>query len=188
MDELYIKKVLNGDSDAFRYFVHNYKDMAFNIAMSVLKSEFDASDVVQEAFLIAYSRLSTFRGDSKFSTWLCRIVINESLKHRKKLSTYDHLHPDIDPANEVAGDEIFDSIEPMEEDQRKYFVELALDRIASREALVLTLYYIEGYQIAEVSDLTGWSLSNVKVILSRGRKSMYAELNRILKSEKQLLY
>lgn len=188
MDELYIEKVLNGDSDAFRYFVHNYKDMAFNIAMSVLKSEFDARDVVQEAFIIAYRKLKTFRGDSKFSTWLCRIVINESLKYRDKISRYDNLHPDIDPGNEAAGDDIFGAIEPLEEDQRKYFVELALDRISSREALVLTLYYIEGYQIAEVCDLTGWSLSNVKVILSRGRKSMYAELNRILKSEKTLLY
>jgi RNA polymerase sigma-70 factor (ECF subfamily) len=188
MDELYIEKVLDGDSDAFRYFVHNYKDMAFNIAMSVLKSEFDARDVVQEAFIIAYSKLKTFRGGSKFSTWLGRIVINESLRHLNKLSRYDNLHPDIDPGNEISGDEMFDAIEPLEEDQRKYFVELALDSISPREALVLTLYYIEGYQAGEVSDLTGWSLSNVKVILSRGRKSMYGELNRILKSEKKLLY
>ena len=69
MDELYIEKVLNGDIDAYKYFVRQYKDMAFTLAVSVLKSEFDAKDAVQEAFIIAFRKLRSFKGNSKFSTW-----------------------------------------------------------------------------------------------------------------------
>ncbi|UCG28276.1 MAG: sigma-70 family RNA polymerase sigma factor [Bacteroidales bacterium] len=84
MDELYIDKVLNGDIDAFRYFVQQYKDMAFTIAVSILKQEFDAKDAVQDAYITAFRKLRSFKGKSKFSTWFYRIVINGSLKHRKK--------------------------------------------------------------------------------------------------------
>ena len=84
MDELYIERVLNGDVDAYRYFVQQYKDMAFSVAVSVLKSEFEAKDTVQESFIIAFRKLKSFKGNSKFSTWFCRIVINEALKQAKK--------------------------------------------------------------------------------------------------------
>ena len=57
MDDLYIKKVLEGDTDVFRYFVGQYKDMAFSLSMSVVKDEFLATDVVQESFMKAFQNL-----------------------------------------------------------------------------------------------------------------------------------
>lgn len=78
VEDLYIKKVLNGDTEAFRYFVTTYKNLAFSVAISGVKNEFTAADVVQESFVRAFENLKSFRGDSKFSTWFFRIVINES--------------------------------------------------------------------------------------------------------------
>ena len=185
MDELYIEKVLNGDIDAYKYFVRQYKDMAFTVAVSVLKSEFDAKDAVQEAFIIAFRKLKSFKGKSKFSTWFCRIVINEALKQVKKREQDLYEYRDTP---HVFAEDISQTLASIKEEQQKYFIDLALQNIPSKEALTLTLFYLEEYSVEEVSDLTGWSVSNVKVILFRARKSMYCELNKILKTEKKLLY
>ena len=185
MDELYIEKVLNGDIDAYKYFVRQYKDMAFTVAVSVLKSEFDAKDAVQEAFIIAFRKLRSFKGKSKFSSWFCRIVINEALKQVNKKGREPYNLPEMP---DVSLEEIPQSLASIKEEQQKCFIDLALQNLSSKEALSLTLFYLEEYSVEEVSDLTGWSVSNVKVILFRARKSMYCELNRILKTEKKLLY
>jgi len=185
MDELYIEKVLNGDIDAYKYFVRQYKDMAFTLAVSVLKSEFDAKDAVQEAFIIAFRKLKSFKGNSKFSTWFCRIVINEALKQVKKREKDPCEFQDIP---DVSPEDIPQSLVAMKDEQQKYFIDLALQKIPSKEALALNLFYLEEYSVEEVSDLTGWSVSNVKVILYRARKNMYCELSKTLRSEKKLLY
>jgi len=75
MDELYIKQVLNGETEAFKYFVQQYSERAYHMALSILKSEITAKDAVQESFLIAFNKLSTFGGKARFSTWFFRIVI-----------------------------------------------------------------------------------------------------------------
>jgi len=185
MDELYIEKVLDGDIDAYKYFVRKYKDMAFTLAVSVLKSEFDATDAVQEAFIIAFRKLRSFKGNSKFSTWFCRIVINEALKLAKNREREPYEFREFP---DVSMEDIPQSLASMKEEQQKYFIGLALQKIPSNEALALNLFYLEEYSVEEVSDLTGWSVSNVKVILFRARKRMYGELSKILKKEKKLLY
>jgi len=89
-DDFYITKVLAGDTEAFRYFVSAYKDIAFSVAFSVVKDEFTAADAVQESFIKAFENLKSFRGDSKFSTWFIRIVINESFKTIQKKKSSIH--------------------------------------------------------------------------------------------------
>ena len=185
MDELYIERVLNGDVDAYRYFVQQYKDMAFSVAVSVLKSEFEAKDTVQESFIIAFRKLKSFKGNSKFSTWFCRIVINEALKQAKKQERGFYNLAEIP---DIIEEGMPRALALIEEEEQKFFIGLALQNIPSREALALTLFYLEEYSLEELSDLTGWSASNVKVILFRARKSMYCELNKVLRTEKKLLY
>lgn len=185
MDELYINKVLDGDIDAFRYFVHQYKDRAYNIAFSVLKNEFDARDAVQEAFIIAFRKLVKFRGKSKFSTWFIRIVINESLKHSNKAAAEKKI---TGKAIESADPGSVDIQDKLTRDQQKYYIDLAMKNIPPSEALALALYYMEEYSIEEIRELTGWTASNVKVTLHRARKSMYHELNLLLSTEKKTLY
>ena len=84
MDEIYIQKVLEGDINSFRYLVDRYKDMSFSIAISILKDENEAEDAIQDAFIKAFNSLRGFRNRSKFSTWLYRIVVNESLARTRR--------------------------------------------------------------------------------------------------------
>ena len=68
-DQIYIDKVLQGDTNAFAYLINKYKDMAYTVAIKIVKSHEDAEEVAQDSFLKAYEKLDSFKGNSKFSTW-----------------------------------------------------------------------------------------------------------------------
>jgi RNA polymerase sigma-70 factor (ECF subfamily) len=180
MDGLYIQKVLAGETEEFRYFIRQYKDLGFSVAMSVVKDEFTAADVVQESFVKAYQNLKSFKGQSKFSTWFCRIVINESFKVARR------------DRKIVAGAKLPSSAEPIEapsvlaelkKEERSYYVNECLNRLPANESLVLRLYYLTENSIKEICEMTGWSESNVKVLMFRGRKNMLEMLEKMLTTE-----
>lgn len=184
MDDLYIKKVLKGDTEAFRYFVSQYKNMAFSISMSIVKNEFTATEVVQESFVKAFQNLKSFKGKSKFSTWFYRIVINESIKViRKKGEQYIDLDnsPNLHPTNEPS------VLHQLKEDQRSFYINEALPKLAPGESLVLRLFYLNENHIDEICEMTGWSESKVKVTLHRARKNMQTLLTKQLKGEAKKL-
>ena len=79
-----IRRVQHGDVDAFGLLVTAYEKNVYNVALQMLGNREDAQDIAQEAFLKAYSSLSSFRGDSKFSSWLYRIVSNLCLDFKRR--------------------------------------------------------------------------------------------------------
>ena len=81
-----IRRVQHGDTDAFEMLVAAYEKNVFNVALQMTGNREDAQDMAQEAFLKAYSSLSSFRGDSKFSSWLYRIVANVCMDFRRRQS------------------------------------------------------------------------------------------------------
>lgn len=185
MDNVCIQKVLGGDSEAFRQLITKYKDMAYSIAMSVVKDEFYAEEILQVSFVKAFEKLSTFKGDSKFSTWIYRIVVNESFKQIKKQKTEFVDFVEIPP--EVSN-EIDSSFLKLEQDDQKYFINEALKKISPQESLALRLFYLEENSIDEISNITGWTTSNIKVILHRSRVNLRLILTDILKLDKKVLY
>lgn len=183
MDDLYIKKVLNGETEEFRYFVRQYKDMAFAVSMSVVKDENKAAEVVQEAFVKAYQNLKKFKGKSKFSSWFYRIVINESFQIIRK---------NKDLIFESTGDKETLTNEPnilneLKEDEQKYFINKSFLLLPPNESLVLRLFYLNENSVKEICEMTGWSESNVKVLLHRARKNIKTALQRLLKKEAKYL-
>lgn len=177
MDDIHVCKVLQGDSTAFNYFLKQYKDMAYTIAISVLKNEFVAEEVVQDAFVKAFRNLDSFQRQSKFSTWFYRIVTNEALMRLKILKK------DILEFNPGYEEDIYDEtidIDIMHED-RKYLVNEALNLLPPKESLVIRLFYLEEERIKAICEITGWSEANVKVLLHRARKNMFIALHQLMK-------
>ena len=78
-DQLYIAKVINGDTNSFAYLVDSYKDMVFSLAYKMTKNKEESEEVSQDTFIKAYKNLNKFKGESKFSTWLYRIAYHTSL-------------------------------------------------------------------------------------------------------------
>jgi RNA polymerase sigma-70 factor (ECF subfamily) len=184
MEDLYLKKIIEGNTDSFRYFIRKYKDKGYSLAMSVVNNEYQAEEVLQTAFIKAYSGLKSFKGNSKFSTWFYRILINEAFKSLKKQGNN---YSDIEPFSGKLQEKDYFQINADEEDQ-KYYINEALKRIHSNESLALRLFYLEECTIEEITEITGWSCSNVKVILHRGRHNMKTILKKLFESDKAMYH
>ena len=185
MDDLYIRKVLDGQTEEFRYFVKKYKDLAFSVAFSVVKNEFIAAEVVQESFLKAWENLKSYKGQSKFSTWLCRIIINESFKTARKENRTVSENGFVSGFDFQENPVIF---EALKETEQRYYINECLNRLPANECLVLRLFYLAENSIKEICEMTGWSESNVKVHLHRGRRNMQEMLGKMLNTEVKSLY
>jgi RNA polymerase sigma-70 factor (ECF subfamily) len=85
-DEELVARAVAGDERAFEGLVERYQDRAYRLARRLLDSDGDAQDALQESFLSVYRKLASFRGESRFSTWLYRIVTNAALMHRRARS------------------------------------------------------------------------------------------------------
>jgi RNA polymerase sigma-70 factor (ECF subfamily) len=167
MDDIYIDRVLSGDIEAFSYFVKTYKDMAFNLAISIVKDEQYAEEVTQDAFMKAFSNLKSFKRTSTFKSWFYRIVVNESFLQLRKLKKKQILVP-IETVKEIA---LEDRVgEGFTEDIDK--IQKVLSLLTAKEGLALQLFYLEEVSLKEITGITGWTLANTKVILHRARKNL----------------
>lgn len=181
MDSEYIQKVLDGDTYAFRYFIEKYWDMAYSLAMSMVKNAPIAEEITQDAFLKAYQSLGKFEHRAKFSTWLYKIVTNEGLKRlRKKEFKYAE---DISELNNVACSQVNDSVNKLTEQEQKYYINKNLEKLLPNDSLILRLFYLNEKSLKEIGEITGFSNTNIKTILFRARKRFYILLKEDLKHE-----
>lgn len=181
MDSEHIRKVLEGDANAFRYFVEKYRNMAYSLAMSIVKDTSVAEEVTQDTFLKAYKSLDKFEQRSKFSTWLYKIVTNEGLKQlRKRDFKYTE---DINELNSLDYSEINNSVTELAEQEQKYYINRSLDKLLPNDSLVLRLFYLDEQNLKEIGDITGFTNTNIKTMLHRARKRFYALLKEDLKQE-----
>jgi len=178
MDNIYIKKVLSGDTEAFRYFVNTYKDFAFSLSFSILKNRYIAEEAVQESFIKSFEKLASFRKDASFKTWFGRIVINESLRkiNKKTALVMDEISEDLIKTVE-------DAVETLSKNEQKVLISDVFDLLQPNESIVLELFYIKENSIKEIVEMTTWSKSKIKMLLLRGKKSFYNKLSKMLKNE-----
>lgn len=161
-----VQQVLSGNSSAFGYFVETYQNMAITIAYRICDNMQDAEDVVQESFVKAYRNLHSFRHQSKFSSWLYRIVYNTAVTHTKAriwmsdndIEGIDSVHYPDDTERQLAASE------------RSEMIEQTLSGMPKDDALLLTLYYLEDNAVKDVAQIMGLNESNVKIRLFRARQ------------------
>ncbi len=174
-DSLCLQQLIDGDEAACRYFIRTYKDMAFTLAMSIVKDEFIAQEVAQDAFLKAFKGIRSFNHKSSFKTWFYKIIVNEAFLRLKKikkeiLSFCENYENDIPDGNYM---------EQLKEQEKIDMVNKALLFIPANESLALRLFYLEDESIKDICVITGWTIPNAKVILYRARKSMFITLNQL---------
>ncbi len=180
-EQLIIKNVITGDTQAFAVLVNTYKDMAVILAYNILLNQEDAEEVAQDAFVKAHSSLGSYKADAKFSTWLYRIIVNTAL-NKKKLKKYRNLEisESLDDELPAGVNAIF--AKQVTNEHRKH-IQLGLKSINDNERLCITLYYLNELSVEEIYELTGLTTANIKVLLYRGRKNLYNALHKHLKSE-----
>ena len=186
-DNYYIDKVLNNDVNAYASLVEKHKSMVFTIALKIVRNREDAEEIAQDVFVKAYQSLATFKKESKFSTWLYRIVYNASIsKTRKKNLETTNINYDI--VENYSEDDINDNLNRLEENEQKKIVNTVLKKLNTEDHLLVTLYYFEEKSVEEISEIANISQSNVKVKLFRTRKKLYGEIQRLIKSQQKEIY
>jgi RNA polymerase sigma-70 factor (ECF subfamily) len=181
-DNYYIQKIKNGDVGAYAHLVDRHKKMAFNIAMQIIGNREDAEEITQDAFLKAYQALDSYKGESKFSTWLYRIIYNASIsKMRKKKLDQVSIDDDYNASVNVKSTQ--SALQTLTNQEQKIYINRALNKMSGDEKTIINLFYLEENSIDEVSDITGLSVANVKVKLHRSRKKLYGILELFLQEE-----
>ena len=178
-DNHYIDRVLGGDVSAYAMLVAKHKNLVFSIALKILNNREDAEEIAQDCFLKAFQALKTFEKKSKFSTWLYRIVYNAAVsKTRKK--KLEFIPMDNYVIHNYSEDDVSGGIDEIDPEEQKLMVEHALERLTDDENLLITLFYKGDNSVEDISNITGLSMSNVKVRLHRIRKKLHDELAMML--------
>ena len=181
-DQYLIDKVLNGYTNAFGELVDRYQNFVFTIAIRILKVSEEAEEVAQDSFIKAFDSLKSFRGDSKFSTWLYRIVYHKSLdriKMNKRHRTYE-INEEITDDNL---DHIENGLEFMLSKERSGIIKKCIDQLPEEDAAIITLYYFEEQSVKEISKVTDLTEDNIKIKLYRSRKKLFSLLESYIKPE-----
>lgn len=170
MDEIaLIHKIINGDTESFRYLYRLYASSAWKLAISICKHDANAEESLQNSFIAAYKYIHTFRHQSSFKTWLLRIVFNESIRIQKKEKSYKWEEFDATENNEESI--TIDGSSLLQQKETKEQVARVLASLNEKESVVLDLFYLEELSVKEVAAILGFSEANIKVLLHRARKN-----------------
>ena len=178
-----IRRVLRGDSEAFSELVAAYQKTVYNIALRLLGSREDAEDLTQETFLTAYRRLGDFRGESRFSTWLCRIASNaciDALRRRKHTDALSLTLEDED-AEDAEWEIPDESLAPealLSQKLTRDAVRRGLRELSPEGRQVLILRELEGMSYEEIGETLSLEPGTVKSRIFRARKKLCAFLLR----------
>lgn len=176
-----VRRVLKGDANAFGPLVEAYQKNVYNLALRMTGSPEDALDMAQEAFIKAYNSLSAFRGDSKFSVWLYRIVSNvclDFLRARKNKNTVSLNLPSPDGGEtvlEIPDERTLPEAE-LERALTRDAVRRGLERLPEDQREILILREIQGLSYDEIAAVLGLEAGTVKSRIFRARKKLCAYL------------
>lgn len=171
-DASLIAATLAGDTAAFGRLVGTYQDRLYNSLLRVLGSAEDAADIVQDAFVQAYTKLDTFRGSSAFYTWLYRIAFNLAMSHARR----ERKTTSLDGLKSLVGEEPMDGQPTAEagvlEQERAELVHAALAELTLDYRQILVLREIDGCRYDEIAEILDLPVGTVRSRLFRARMHM----------------
>lgn len=157
--EFLIKKAMKGDSEAFIKLIDKHEVSMYKTAKAILYNEEDVGDAIQETILSAYKSIQSLKHTTYFKTWITRILINKCndiVRNNKNLIFVDKYK------EEVYEESIDDKLELNE----------CLEKLSSEQKLVLNLYYVEGFNSREISEMLNENENTIKSRLLRGKKHL----------------
>jgi RNA polymerase sigma-70 factor, ECF subfamily len=181
-----IQRAKHGDMGAFEQLVFRYDKQVLTIAARYVQSSEDAKDIYQEVFMRVYRALPRFELRSQFSTWLFRITTNVCLSHRSRRKRHIHTSLSQD-ADDEHGGTLADSLQETrtadrqaEQTETALHVAQAFETLSSKQKMVFSLKYYDGYKIREIAEMLGLADGTVKRYLFAATKKMRKELQDLL--------
>jgi RNA polymerase sigma-70 factor (ECF subfamily) len=175
------------DADAFTALVNEHYRRIYRLAKRIMQNDQDAEDVLQETFLKAYEHLASFEGNSKFSTWITRIAINEALmklRRRRKRPTVS-LDELLDPVVDMGKREVAvwngNPEEQYSQREIQLILEQAMESLRPNCRTVFLLCDVEEFSLEETAETLGISIPATKSRLFRARMALREKLTRRFK-------
>lgn len=174
-----IRRAQAGDREALSQIIIGQQHYVYSIAMSVLKNPEDAADLTQEAFIRLFRALPQYNGESRFTTWLYRLVVNLGRDELRRRGRQVPIMPpmvdeeDIDPIASVADDDRWaDPARSLDSQELREEVRRALGQLEAHYRLVLTLYYFDDMKYTDIAEVLDLPLNTVKSHIRRGKERL----------------
>ena len=151
-DQYYIRLILEGKGSAFATLVQRYQDMVYTVAYRMVRNKEEAEEIAQDTFIKAYKALDTYRGDSKFSTWLYTIAYRKSLdviKKKKRTGVFEL----IEEISESEIGLVNGGLSYLQDKERKQIILDSIRKLTEEEVVIVTLYYFEEKSIKEIKEI-----------------------------------
>lgn len=185
-EKILIQKAKSGDEKSFEALILSCQGRAYNIALRYLHNEEDAFDALQESFIKIFRHLHKFKEDSRFDTWVYRIVVNtcnDILRKNSNLKITDSIYK-VDDDEKESVIEISDTSRSPEEvivnKEKSDYILLCLDKLNNEQKEVILLRDIQGFSYEEISEILKCSIGTVKSRINRSRsrlREIYMEQN-----------
>jgi RNA polymerase sigma-70 factor, ECF subfamily len=183
-----VREAQGGSQAAFEQLVHTYDETVLRLALRLTRSESDAQDIHQEAFLKIYKKLGGFRFECSFSTWIYRIVTNVCLDHLRRnraRSKSAAIEVDNESLNQLSDDRPGNNPERQLLDQElRAQILRAMQRLTPRERMVFDLRHFQGLKLRTVSEILNASEASVKTTFFRATRKLRFRLDKYTKSHR----
>lgn len=174
-----IRRAQKGDADCFQTLYSMHKRRVYPLCLRMTGNTADAEDLTQEAFLQLHRKISTFRGESAFSTWLHRLTVNVVLMHlRKKSLPLVSLEEMLEPRDEGPRKDIGARDNQLAGSIDRIVLERSIDKLAPGYRSAFVMHDIEGYEHKEIAQMMGCSTGNSKSQLHKARLKLRDLLHR----------
>ena len=178
-----IRRAQAGDREALTQLIVSQQHYVYSIAMSVLKNPDDAADLTQDAFVRLVRALPQYTGESRFTTWLYRLVVNLGRDELRRRGRQVPIAPpaddeeEQDPMSTVADDDRWaDPAAALDSQEMRSEVRRALAQLDEHHRLVLTLYYFDDMKYTDIAEIMDIPLNTVKSHIRRGKERLAALL------------
>ena len=181
-DQHYITQTLQGNTRAYEYLVTKYERFVFTIVIRILKNREEAEEVAQDTFVKAYEALATYRGASKFSSWLYSIAYRKALdriKKNKKFKTTDC----VEDFTKIDFYDTENALTSLQNKERSAVIQNCIMQLPEDDAAIITFYYFEELSVKEIANITQLTEDNIKIKLYRSRKKMFTFLKEYIVPE-----
>jgi len=181
-DSELITRILQGEKDLYALIVRRYNQRLYRVGMGILNDDTEVEDAMQVAYISAWENLGKFKFRSSFSTWLTRIMINESLLRTKKRKHFLEMKEDTINQHEqsISPQNVISKL--INADLRKKLEE-AIQKLPEKYRTVFILREIENLSVSETKACLAISDINVKVRLNRAKTMLRSALSDLYKSE-----
>ena len=172
-DEQLINRIQAGNRSALGMVIDRYQGLVFTICLKVLGSREEAEEAAQDVFLKLHQRARSFRGESRFTTWLYTLAYRTAIDHQRQTRKHRRMQSELEV--DVAAKDLGTPAKAEEnliQAEQKTQLKLLLNALRQQDAMIVELFYLQEQSVKEIAAILNMSVSNVKTKLFRAREKL----------------